>query len=100
MTSETKRFIELSDLLSLRLECKHCHSELLLSSLRSLGTKEEQGKLNRCPVCSRDWALVNGSTCELTIAEFLKALNSLRDALGSFPAGFKLTLEIEHTDQQ
>jgi len=95
MTSQTKKFIELTDMLSLRFECKHCNSELLISSLRDL----ELGTLNNCPVCGRPWASINGSTCEPTIAEFLTALNKLRVTVGRhenvFPAGFNLTIEIK-----
>jgi transcription elongation factor Elf1 len=94
MTSETKKFIEFSDILSIRFECKHCGSELVISSLRDMGKREEQGKLSNCPVCTRPWASVNGSTCESTITGFLDALNKVRESLGSFPAGFLLTLEV------
>ena len=94
MTSQTKKFIELSDILSLRFGCKHCSSELLISSLRDIEKKEEQGKLNDCPVCRREWASVGGSSCELTIARFLTALNKLRSELHTFPVGFSLMLEI------
>ena len=99
MTTQTKRFIELQDILSLRFECKHCGSELLVSSLRDLSSREEFGKLNDCPVCRKPWASVSGSTCELTIAEFLTALNKLRGTLGkhsgAFPSGFSLMIEVK-----
>jgi|SRR5271156_3298054 len=94
MTSQTKKFMELSDILSLRFECKHCGSELLISSLRDIDKKEEQGKLNDCPVCRREWARVNGSSSESVIAKFLTALNKLRSELDTFPFGFSLTLEL------
>lgn len=100
MTEETKKFIELSDILSLRLECKRCESELLISSLRDMLRREEEGKLNNCPVCGREWASVSGSSCELTIAQFLDSLNKLRSTLKTFPAGFLLTLEIKNESRQ
>jgi transcription elongation factor Elf1 len=87
MTSQTKKFLELSDVLSLRFECKHCQSGLLVSSLRDLEKREEHGRLNNCPVCGRLCASVNGSMCELAIAKFLGALNELRRIIGTFPAG-------------
>jgi transcription elongation factor Elf1 len=99
MTSETKKFIELGDVLSLRFECKHCDSELMISSLRDIGKQEEHGKLDKCPVCGRDWACVSGSSCEMTIAKFLESLNALRGVLKSFPAGFYLTLEVKNERQ-
>jgi transcription elongation factor Elf1 len=103
MTTQPKRFIEWSDILALRFECKDCGSELLISSLRDLSKREEQGKLSNCPVCRKPWASVNGSTCELAIAEFLSALNKVRGLIGSqgtFPAGFSMTIEIKGKEQE
>jgi hypothetical protein len=103
MTTQTKRFIELSDILALRFECKHCGCELLISSLHDMSKREEQGKLNDCPVCRKPWASVNGSTCESAIAEVLSSLNKLRRLIGThqdaFPAGFALTVEIKGKEQ-
>jgi hypothetical protein len=95
MTEETKKFIELSDVLALRLECRHCGSGLLISSGRDMMKREEQGKLNNCPVCGREWASVSGSSCEMTIAQFVDCLNKLRATLKTFPAGFIMTLEVK-----
>lgn len=104
MTTQTKKFIELSDILALRFECKECHSELLVSSLQDISKRNEQGKLSNCPVCRRPWASISGSTCELTIAEFLTSLNRLRGMIGThegaFPAGFSLTVEIEGKEEE
>jgi hypothetical protein len=103
MTTQTKKFLELSDILALRFECKKCGSELLISSLRDISNRDEQGKLSNCPVCRNPWASVGGSTCELAIAEFLTVLNKLRGMLGThegaFPAGFALTVEIKGKEQ-
>ena len=103
MTTQTKKFIEPSDILALRFECKSCGSELLISSLRDISKREEYGKLNDCPVCCKPWASIGGSTCEPTIAEFLTALNKLRGMLGThqgaFPAGFSLMIEIKDKEQ-
>jgi hypothetical protein len=99
MTTEIKKFIELEDVLSLRLECKGCHSELIISSGRDLRKSEEQGKLSDCPVCRKPWASVNGSSCEITIARFLESLNALRGTLKTFPVGFSLTLEVKNERQ-
>lgn len=77
------------------MKCKDCGSELLISSSRNLEDKEEQGKLNICPVCRKPWASVGGASCELTIAKFFTALNKLRESLATFPAGFTLMLEVK-----
>lgn len=100
MTSQTKKFLDFSDILSLRFKCNHCASELLISSFRDLEKREEQGKLNNCPVCGREWASIGGSSCELTIARFLTALNKLRNELSAFPAGFSLMLEIKNEKEE
>jgi len=97
MTTQTKKFIELSDILALRFECKKCGSELLISSLRDISNRDEQGKLStiQCAVIRGQCC---GSTCELAIAEFLSSLNKLRGLIGSqgsFPAGFSMTAEIK-----
>jgi hypothetical protein len=96
MTEEIKKFIELSDVLSLKLTCKHCVSELSIPSSRDMLRPEERGKLNDCPVCGRNWATVNESSCEITIAKFVDALNQLRGTLKNFPAGFSFMLEIKN----
>lgn len=95
MTSQTKKFIDLTDFLALRFECKSCGSTLVIPSTRNLEQREEQGKLSDCPVCRKPWASVGGSTCEPEIARFLAALSRLNDLLSRFPAGFTLTLEVK-----
>lgn len=96
MTSQTKKFIELSDILALHFECKNndCKATLTLSASQDL----RDGTLYTCPVCEKSWAVVNGGGCELTIKEFLRAYQKLQKTLGnehgSFPAGFLLRLEI------
>jgi len=94
MTTQTKKFIELSDILNLRFRCKACGVELLIPSSRDLSAREEHGKLKDCPVCYQPWATVNQSSCEFDISGFLKALHKLRGTMESFPAGFTLALEI------
>jgi hypothetical protein len=102
MTTQTKKFIELADILALRFECKNCGSELLISSLRDMSKREEQGKLSDCPVCRKPWASISGTTCESAIAEFLSSLNKLRSLIGTqgtFPTGFLMTVEIKAKEQ-
>ncbi len=95
MTSQTKKFIELCDILALHFECKDCKATLTVSASQSL----RDGTLYNCPACKESWALVNGGGCELTIKEFLAAFQKLQNTLsgepGSFPAGFLLRVEIK-----
>jgi hypothetical protein len=97
VTTQTKKLIELSDILALHFKCKHndCKAALTISALHDLRT----GTLYSCPVCKESWALVNGSGCELTIKDFLCAFQKLQSTLsdksGAFPAGFALRLEVK-----
>jgi hypothetical protein len=96
MTSQTKKFIELSDILTLQFECKNatCKATLTLSVSQEL----RKQTLFACPACKQPWALVNGGECESTIRDFLSAFGKLQHTLNSkpdsFPAGFLLRLEI------
>jgi hypothetical protein len=94
MTSQTQKFIELSDILALKLECKHCESVLAIPSSRDMARREDVGKLSICPVCQRPWATLGGATYEPLIAKFVSALNEMRNAFKDAPIGFTLTLEI------
>jgi hypothetical protein len=98
MTSQTKKFIELSDIVGLRIQCKHaeCHATLLLPIL----TKLDREKLLVCPYCQRPWTrLPTGSTIENTVEECARAISKLSSALNdpSF-RGFALSLEIKQDD--
>jgi transposase-like protein len=93
MTSQSKTFIELSDISALHFECKNpdCKATLTVSTSQVLREK----KLYNCPACEQSWGLVNGSSCVFTIKEFLVVLKKLQDELHSFPAGFALNVEVK-----
>jgi hypothetical protein len=93
MTSQTKTFIELSDVVALHFECKNpdCKAELTVSASQVMREK----KLYNCPACEQPWGSVNGSTCVLTIKEFLAALKKLQDEMRVFPAGFVMNVEVK-----
>jgi Zn finger protein HypA/HybF involved in hydrogenase expression len=100
MTSQTHKFVELSDILALSLRCKSCGSNLTIPATRDMLRKEETGKLSQCPVCRSAWAVVGGSsTCEITVFEFTAALNKLRSTLTDTPVGFTLTLEVHDEEE-
>jgi hypothetical protein len=97
MTSQTRHFIELSDVIAMRFECKHCRASL------ELGMKIEQGTLHHCPSCHRDWALVNtdgpaGASYEQVFVKFIESINALNVAAKA-PIGFSMTLEIKPVDK-
>jgi hypothetical protein len=90
MTIQTKHFIELSDIVGVRCECKNpeCGATLLLPFS---GTVNDA--LLHCPKCKRGWAQLNGGTYELEIKKCLLDLERLKESVKHF--GFTLTLEID-----
>jgi len=99
MTIQTKRFIELSDILAVRLTCKHCGATLSFP-IGDDKLKRDQSSspfLSVCPSCHQIWAELGGSSYESVITRTTAALNRLREILhGNPPAplGFSLVLEI------
>jgi len=99
MTSKTRCFIELADLLAWRFECKNCHASLELS-LDNL----EKGTLNECPHCHRNWALIpttplSSVNFEPHFTRFIEALNQLKGQFGDQSVlGFDLSLEIKQPE--
>jgi hypothetical protein len=79
MTSQTKQFIELADILAFRLECKHCGSSLLVS-LKKVGTLPLA-----CVNCNSDWFDDPDNLGRAAIGQFMgtaKKLNALLDKQG------------------
>lgn len=99
MTTQTKKLINLSDILAFNFACKGCGTSLSISPKEYLGSRRG-GVLGECPVCGRHWAQAGGSTCEPTIQKFIESLDRLCQTLegkeSSFPAGFVMSLEITH----
>jgi hypothetical protein len=89
MTVQTKRFIEVSDIVGLRCECKN--SECKTTLLLPLGGGMN-GALKKCPKCGNSWALFSGSSYEIEINGYLSQLALLKSSMEHF--GFSLTLEI------
>jgi hypothetical protein len=96
MTSQTRYFIELSDLTAWRFQCKSCHASLELAL-----DKIERGVLNVCPNCRAHWALIPTSEYaqagfDSYFTNFLKAVLDLKRELGEKSVlGFSMTLEIK-----
>lgn len=95
MTSQTKRYIELSDVLALRFTCKGCGSALDIPISKPLNGREDKEKLNTCPVCLQRWALRNEGNYHPAIAGFTTALKTLSDVLNMGEVGFSLTIEVK-----
>jgi hypothetical protein len=74
MTSQTKHFIELPDVVAVQLACRRCGAAVCLSLAKEIRLET----FRICPNCSEPWlALPGGSTVELTVKEFITALRTL-----------------------
>jgi len=97
MTSETKHFVELSDVAALRLTCRHCQAELHVT----LNELPQPGTLSVCPNCRRPWATVSHNPVSShdygkEMIEFMAMFLSIRKVTDKeFGMGFSLTLEIK-----
>jgi hypothetical protein len=92
MTSQTRHYIEVSDILAIRCECRECHAVLTLPLSRDAGKS-----LLVCPRCNKGWARQENSTSEVLIDEFAQKVEQLAGTLPHL--GFALALEIKHKDQ-
>lgn len=99
MTSQTKHYVYLSDVVALRGECGRCGATLSLPI--NLTPMRVEG-LRVCPSCNEPWAQSNGSSIEPSIKEFVDKLRQLGDAaermnkLVTGDGGFSLSLEVRH----
>jgi hypothetical protein len=102
MTAQTKKFIELRDLLNLRFECRNSKCSAVLSlPFTPKALSSEVGK--RCPNCGQYWCLVeapdrvapeNFQTEILGLLQTIEKLEKYRDRLG-----FTLMLEINDPEK-
>jgi uncharacterized paraquat-inducible protein A len=89
MTVQARHFIDLSDIVGIRLLCSECGIEVLLPFTGELKVK----KFRNCPHCNATWT-TNGTSIEPTIEEALRTIRIVADLLHHTP-GFSLTLEIK-----
>lgn len=99
MTSQTKRFIELSDITGLRLECKKCKCSLQID-INSQNTVEQllnpaNEILSTCPACKGVWAsLPDGRLAfDTEVKDFFRRLQQVREIESKL--GFSLSMEIK-----
>ncbi|MBZ5706856.1 MAG: hypothetical protein LAN63_16015 [Acidobacteriia bacterium] len=97
MTNHTKTFIDLSDIVGFRFECKNpkCGAALTLPMLADINRGQP---LRTCPSCRSSWAQVGGAegygatNYEMYIEDLVECLKKLKGA----PFGFVLTLELKN----
>ena len=95
MTSKTKHYIELSDMIALQLECGRCGATLSLPLKENMDVRA----LRNCPNCNEGWASLGGSSIEAAITAYADALRKLDAALTGRAelqkdGGVRITLEI------
>lgn len=99
MTSQSKTYIETTDIIGLRLQCKSCQCSLLIETQHEDGAINNLLSLNsnvltKCPTCGAAWtesSVVNRFDSEVKV--FFRALRDLRKAEPRF--GCSLSLEIK-----
>lgn len=92
MTTQTKKFIELVDILALRCECRQgkCRTSLAIP-LADVSGRE----FRICPSCKEPWAQFLESSYEPLITEFLEKLQRLKEAR----LGCSLTFEVKEEER-
>jgi Zn ribbon nucleic-acid-binding protein len=91
MTLQTKRFIELSDILALRFECRHCGATLTIDARKSFSVPPRE-----CVNCKNDLWGYEDATVDQAIrklADDLKLLERVMD--GDKRVAFSFSLEIK-----
>lgn len=95
MTKQTRNYIELSDIVALRFECRLCHATLTIPLAKDVRVEN----LKICPNCNVPWAEVPGqvNSMEKTIREFTEKVKGIQDAINrrnTIHGGFLMSLEI------
>ncbi|MGB9409104.1 MAG: hypothetical protein WCA89_16335 [Terracidiphilus sp.] len=95
MASQEKHYIELSDILSLRFDCKHkqCGASFSLP-LTQEKTQGIEKRLSNCPVCRREWAGKEDGANGTMIREFVEKLWKLKGQAQLADFNFRLYLEL------
>jgi hypothetical protein len=92
VTSQTKHFIELSDIVGIQLECKNPKCSVsLLASGGSIETVSSQGDmtLSRCPTCNHPWTVPSSYPTQMgydaeikKLLRMMETIRSIEDKLG------------------
>jgi hypothetical protein len=87
MTEQTNHFLELSDILSFRLECPTCHSFIVIPLVKFQATPR------RCPNgCGKEWEHPQTNAIAASLAELLGAIQTAQRATQL--QGLLFTIEI------
>jgi transcription elongation factor Elf1 len=96
MTSKTRTFIELSDLVALSFECRVCGATMSFDVRKDFNVQ----RAVECRNCGELWVRnIEGGSIEPTITKFVSALKELKNVLEGWQGkqrdrGFRLFLEL------
>lgn len=93
MTIQTKQYIDLTDIVTFRFDCKQC------GAILSLPISDQRSKLavDCCPNCKAEWTLRQGGSHLETLLEFRQALRNMQAIMAKDypnPLEFTVTLEV------
>ena len=88
MTSQIKQYIEVSEIIAFRCECRQCGTSLTLPIEKDVGRS-----LHQCPRCGFGWTRLQNSTNEVVVEQFAEKAKALADLMPHM--GFTLTLELK-----
>jgi hypothetical protein len=71
MTTQTKNFIELSDIIALRIDCKKC------KTISVFPFEEFRDIPQSCPNCEQEFIGFNDNVTKHTIRDFMKAIRAV-----------------------
>lgn len=91
MTTQTRKFIELADILGMRFDCRKCHASVSLTLEKSRPSPPRQ-----CPNCRCDWTEMPDGTDH---KEEFQVLSDALAAVSSLHLGCAFTLEIKPEPQ-
>jgi hypothetical protein len=94
MTKQVKQYIEISDIIGVRFECKQCHTSVSYP----LSERFNLGKLTDCPSCGATWVFDPlGPSIAQEIANATESLKTLAHVLGTegkFNTQLRFTFEL------
>jgi hypothetical protein len=90
MTSQTKKFIEISDIVGLRFDCKNPECGASLSLPLNQGVNRTD-TVQRCPHCGKSWTMLSDADYAVQFKRLLDMLRTLSDA----PIGCRFSFEIK-----
>jgi hypothetical protein len=94
MTTKTNRYIEVSDILGLRFECKKCGTAVSFP----VPNMYDYRRLQSCPNCKEPWTRsTDGSSIEAELTKAIEYLGMLRGLLhpeSKFKTELSLFLEV------